>query len=272
VTLFVAAFLLVRDEGPGPGAAPPAPAGAPAPPADPDPAGDATAEAAALRERIAALEVEVLRWKNRSREMDAEQARDLADRLAAGGPEEAESARRVFEARGGMAGRVLGRAVLDLKARVAALEAELAAERGRAEGAVREREEAERAVVRAQETLRAGRLYERALLVQASGHLDQAEKEYGEVLAVDAAHAGALHGRGAVRLARKDAAGALEDFTRACSVRPDFAPSHALRGRALMALSRFREAEEAFDRVLALDPGNLEALGEKEEARRKRGE
>jgi hypothetical protein len=270
MTAVVFGFLVF---GGGRGSPGPRPLPAPEPaPGEAGPAPDETAEVRALKDRIGALEIEVLQWKNRVREMDPDQAREVADRLASGDPEQADGARRVLEARGGLAGKVLSRKVLDLRDRVAALEAELSSERRRAEQAVRALQEGERQRQRAQETLRVGQLYERALRVQESGHPELAEKDYGEALAIDPNHAGALHGRGAARLALGNPEGALEDFTRACSVRPDFAPSHWMRGRTLMGLGKFREAEEAFARVLELEPGNLEARSAREEARRKRGE
>jgi tetratricopeptide (TPR) repeat protein len=203
--------------------------------------------------------------------MDAGQAAELADRLASGDPGGTDSARRVLEARGGTAGTVLARKILELRARIAALEADLALQRDKAEKTLEALLRAEREQKASRDGLRADRFYQRGLLEQQSGHHDLAEKDYGEALAADPAHAGALHGRGVARFALGDLEGALDDFTRATAIRPEFAPSHLCRGRVLMSLKKAGEAEEAFDRVLALDPGNAEAREAKEEAGRRRG-
>jgi tetratricopeptide (TPR) repeat protein len=53
---------------------------------------------------------------------------------------------------------------------------------------------------------------------------------------------------------------ALSCAAQACAFEPDAAAPHALRGGALAALGRTAEAQLAYARALAVEPGNLEAL------------
>ncbi|ROR34421.1 M48 family metalloprotease [Inmirania thermothiophila] len=83
--------------------------------------------------------------------------------------------------------------------------------------------------------------------------------------------------RGRETLARGDPAAALREAERALAIEPAEALFHALRGDALAALGRRREARTAYDRAVAANPGYyyprlrrgllLRELGEREAAR-----
>jgi tetratricopeptide (TPR) repeat protein len=255
----------------------PLPAGVPAP-EPPGPSEEAIALAEAqktvreLRRRIVDLEVEILKIKERVKATEPEAVERLADRILAGDRESMKGARAVLAQRGGAIGEILADRLIALREAKAELEARADFERKKAEEAVRallEERHKSREYAEKIEKGRASGLYAMALKAQESGHLDLAETYYSRALDIDPTLAGALNGRGQVRLGRGEARGALDDFTMAASLQEEYAPFHFNRGRALMALERYDEAAVAFERVLALDPGNAEALAARDEARRK---
>jgi len=216
--------------------------------------------------------VEILKLKERVKATEPEAVERLADRILAGDRESMKGARAVLAQRGGAVGEILADRLIALREAKAELEARADFERKKAEEAVRALLEERRKSRESAEKFEKGRasgLYAMALKAQESGHLDLAETYYSHALDIDPTLAGALNGRGQVRLGRGEARGALDDFTMAASLQEEYAPFHFNRGRALMALERYDEAAVAFERVLALDPGNAEALAARDEARRK---
>lgn len=225
-----------------------------------------------LQRRIRDLEVEILKLKERMRTTEPEAVERLVDRILTGDRDSAKGARDVLAQRGGAIGGILADRLIALREAKADLEAKADFERKKAEEAVRallEERRNSREAAENREKGRASDLYAMALKAQEAGHLDLAESYYTRTLEIDPTLAGALNGRGQVRLERGEAGGALEDFTLAASLQEQFAPFHFNRGKALMALDRFEEASSAFEKVLALDPGNAEALASRDEARKK---
>ncbi|MHC5040535.1 MAG: tetratricopeptide repeat protein [Planctomycetota bacterium] len=224
----------------------------------------------ALRDRIADLELEVMRLRSRIKEMDAATVDRLSDRILTGDPESVKGAREILERRGGTLGKTLTARLLALRARVVELEAAVEIEKEKAEAAIRDLLELRKKAAdegRKWEKSKAAEYYELGLKAQEGGHNLLAEEYYTRSLEIDPALASALNGRGMVRMAMSRYREALADFTTSATLRPDFMPYEFNRGRALSALKRHAEAEKAFDKVLVLDPGNEKARKARDEAR-----
>jgi predicted Zn-dependent protease len=102
-----------------------------------------------------------------------------------------------------------------------------------------------------------------ALIVQASAHvragaLDEAACCGLEALAQDPAHFDSLHLLGWMCMERRQPADASAYLARAASVRPDVAAMQILRGNALVALRRFKEAEDVARGILAAQPDHID--------------
>jgi tetratricopeptide (TPR) repeat protein len=93
-----------------------------------------------------------------------------------------------------------------------------------------------------------------------SGNLAEAERLCGLILAAAPGQVDAVNVLGAIALARRDPAAALEHFTRATQLQPRFAEAHSNRGVAFQALKRWDEALASFRRVLEIDPRHADAL------------
>jgi len=89
------------------------------------------------------------------------------------------------------------------------------------------------------------------------GNLDDAQKQYENLLRLAATPSG-LNNLGAVLLMIARADTALEHLVRACQLDPELMEAWLNRGRALFALKRFAEALAAFDQAVALQPNMLE--------------
>jgi tetratricopeptide (TPR) repeat protein len=92
-----------------------------------------------------------------------------------------------------------------------------------------------------------------------AGRLDAAEQNCREVLAREPRHAEALHLLGVINIDRGDPEAALEYLYRAEHETPKVARLQYHIGNALAAQLRHAEAEVRFRRVLALDPGFVDA-------------
>ncbi|MHC5037596.1 MAG: tetratricopeptide repeat protein [Planctomycetota bacterium] len=277
-TVAVLMFLIInpgnpRPLGPPEGSPPPAGGGSePSPtPGAPDP--EREKEMQALRDRILDLEIAILKLKGRIQEMEPEEVNRLTDRLLSGDPESRRGAQAILEQRGGNLGKVLVQRILALRERQVALESLAEVERGKAEAAVREllavRQKAAEASALGDKK-RASAYYELGLKAQEQGHNGLAEEYYTKALDIDPALASSLNGRGMVRMALEKPVGALSDFTMAATLQPEFGLYHFNRGRALAHLKRWAEAEKAYERVLALDPANVEAQQARDHARKNR--
>ncbi|MHC4777606.1 MAG: hypothetical protein ACYTFG_03400 [Planctomycetota bacterium] len=231
------------------------------------------AEVRALKERILDLEIKVMQMRVRIKEVDEETVDRLAERILTGDDQSAKGARAILALRGGTLGAVLADRLMALRSRNLELEAALILEREKSEAAIRDfldfrKKSLEKA--RGDEKSKAAEFYELGLKAQEGGHHILAEEYYSRALDIDPTLASARNGRGSVRLALKKAEEALADFTTCTTLRPGYAPYEFNRGRALTMLGRHVEAAAAFDKVLVLEPGNEEALKEREEARTKR--
>ena len=102
--------------------------------------------------------------------------------------------------------------------------------------------------------------HERALALHRGGRLDEAAALYGEVLAGEPAHFGALHLLGVVHGQRGRYAQAVDLIEQAIRVDARVASAHAHLGNAQHALGRFDDALASYDRSLALTPGHRLAL------------
>jgi tetratricopeptide (TPR) repeat protein len=84
--------------------------------------------------------------------------------------------------------------------------------------------------------------------------IDEAEQEIDSALRADPAFAQAFAMRAFIRLAQKDASGALEDARRAVSLDGEDAESFVALAMSCNALREFQEAEHAASLVLSLRP------------------
>ena len=97
-------------------------------------------------------------------------------------------------------------------------------------------------------------LLSQASRLRAGGDLPGAERMLTQAAQADPRHAGALHQLGIVQLEQRRHADAVNTLARAIALRPDHAPAHLDRGRALAALARFPEAEAALRTATSIDP------------------
>lgn len=96
--------------------------------------------------------------------------------------------------------------------------------------------------------------YEAGLVQQGAGDLDGALQSFTWAIELAPGFAPAYVARGTVYLAQGRIDLALADAGTALEVDPDSASAHALRGEALRLLGWARQALEAFDQAIALDP------------------
>nr|HID15089.1 tetratricopeptide repeat protein [Anaerolineae bacterium] len=96
--------------------------------------------------------------------------------------------------------------------------------------------------------------YEEGLARQEAGDAEGALQSFTWAIQLAPDFAPAYLARGTVRLAQGKLDLALADADAALEADPTSAPAHALRGETLRLLGRARPALEAFDQALALDP------------------
>ena len=99
----------------------------------------------------------------------------------------------------------------------------------------------------------------RARVLAWSGHLNEAEQEYTEILKAAPSDPDNWLGLANVYAREGRNQEALEDLNRAIALAPDRADLRAARGRALRDLGARDEAREEFKKALALDPASAEA-------------
>ncbi|MCC6229781.1 MAG: sulfotransferase [Phycisphaerales bacterium] len=97
-------------------------------------------------------------------------------------------------------------------------------------------------------------LLSQASRLRAAGDLPGAERMLVQATQADPRHAGALHQLGIVQLEQRRAAESVNTLSRAIMLRPDLAPAHMDRGRALAAMARYPEAEAALRTATSIDP------------------
>jgi tetratricopeptide (TPR) repeat protein len=95
---------------------------------------------------------------------------------------------------------------------------------------------------------------ERAWLFLQAGDLRNAERETSIALKAQPGFHPAQATSAYITLARRDAKGALTQFTRIADTHPDYAPALAGKGLSLIALEREAEAVESFRAALEADP------------------
>lgn len=87
-----------------------------------------------------------------------------------------------------------------------------------------------------------------------SGRLDEAERLYKQVLAIDSQVPDAVHLLGLIALARGNPKKAAKTIQRAIKMRGDFPAYHGNLALTYLNLRRFKEAAKAAERALKLDP------------------
>ena len=97
-------------------------------------------------------------------------------------------------------------------------------------------------------------LLSQASRLRAAGDLPGAERMLVQATQADPRHAGALHQLGIIQLEQRRAAESVNTLSRAITLRPDLAPAHMDRGRALAAMARYPEAEAALRTATSIDP------------------
>ena len=95
---------------------------------------------------------------------------------------------------------------------------------------------------------------ERAWLFLQAGDFRNAERETAVTLKAQPGFYPAQATSAYIALAKKDARGALAQFSKVTDAHPDYAPALAGKGLSLFALDRNGEATEAFRAALAVDP------------------
>ncbi|MCW5803385.1 MAG: tetratricopeptide repeat protein [Deltaproteobacteria bacterium] len=102
-------------------------------------------------------------------------------------------------------------------------------------------------------------LFALALTLHNGGHLDDAERYYRRVLAIDPRHADTLNNLGNVHGTRGRYDEAIASYDAAIAEVPDHPLYHACRGWALARAARYREAIATCDRAVAIDPNQSSA-------------
>ncbi len=98
-------------------------------------------------------------------------------------------------------------------------------------------------------------LYAKAKLLQDLDKMDDAIKLYTEVLKIDPLHEHAMYNIGAIELqVKKDAATALDYFSRAILVKPQYAEAYFARGVCYDELKNKNSAYEDYNKCLQLKP------------------
>ena len=103
-------------------------------------------------------------------------------------------------------------------------------------------------------------LFQEALSRHQQGELALAESLYGQVLALQPRHAGALHLAGVLALGRGDPQRARELLSQSVRINANVPQVHMDLGNALHSARRLDEALSSYSRATALKPDFLEAL------------
>ena len=110
------------------------------------------------------------------------------------------------------------------------------------------------------------RAFEIALACHRNGDLERAKALYGAVLREKPDHVGALHLSGLICLEQKRPDLAEAYLAEGVRIAPDFPPLYLSRGLALFELGRFAEAIADYDRMVAMDPQNMQAYANQGDA------
>ena len=115
-------------------------------------------------------------------------------------------------------------------------------------------------LVSAQKSINLAQAIQQALDCHRRGQLPQAERLYGDILAVRPDYFDALHMLALIKMQRGELAGALQLMASALQARPKSPEALINYGLVLHGLGRNEEALDAFDRVLAIKRRSIEAL------------
>jgi len=110
------------------------------------------------------------------------------------------------------------------------------------------------------------RIFETALACHRDGDLERAKVLYGDVLKQTPDHVGALHLSGLICLEQKRPDLAETYLAAGVRIAPDFPPLYLSHGLALFELGRFAEAIADYNRVVAMDPRNMQAYANQGDA------
>ncbi len=99
-----------------------------------------------------------------------------------------------------------------------------------------------------------------AVAAYQAGRLDEAARFCDLILAAEPRNIDAINIRGALYMRRGEPRLALDLFTRAVEIQPDFAEAHNNRGVVLQELKRWDEALQSYERAIALAPTYVDAL------------
>src|SRR4051812_30393461 len=103
-------------------------------------------------------------------------------------------------------------------------------------------------------------LFEQGVAAHRAGNLAQAEKLYRQMLRADAGSFPALHMLGFLKAQQGHYDEAIVLLKKAVRQNPADLTARGHHAHALLAARRFDEALTAYDRVLAVQPDNFEAL------------
>ncbi len=99
----------------------------------------------------------------------------------------------------------------------------------------------------------------RAQALIALGHRDAAERSLAAALAIEPYMAAAFNERGNIRRAQREFGNAINDYTMAIHIDPDYDRAYFNRALALEERRRYAEAEADLSAALKLNPGLLGA-------------
>src|SRR5712672_305843 len=106
-----------------------------------------------------------------------------------------------------------------------------------------------------------GRTIEEGMLLQRQGRLAEAEKIYTRVLKTSPDQFETLQLLAEIKMQRAKPGEALRLMTAAVAARPDSVDARVQLGHMLRALKLDTDALASYERGLAIDPHNVEALG-----------
>ena len=105
-------------------------------------------------------------------------------------------------------------------------------------------------------------VFEAGVAAEKSGRLDEAEKDFRQVLRQGGKVAAVYNNLGIVYQLRGEHVRAIAQFREAIRLQPDFLAPHVLLGASLLAVNNVPEAIKEFERAVKLDPKQLQARAE----------
>ena len=105
-----------------------------------------------------------------------------------------------------------------------------------------------------------GEALELAIQLHQEGRLDEAEKIYRQILALDPDHSDAQHFLGVLSHQRGRSDEAVEMIERSLILNPDHPDAHNNLGNVFKEMGSFEKAAQAYRTCLSLAPDNVDAL------------